>query len=104
MTTRTLTRDYLIVWGWLLFLMTLSLLAGWLPLHRGAVVTVIGAVTTTSPSSAMIRTKRSPDGKPAPLTTWMLFRSPFGPSMMSTIVHVPGMPSVPVRVIVWPTR
>jgi caa(3)-type oxidase subunit IV len=41
MTTRTLTRDYLIVWGWLLFLMTLSLLAGWLPLHRGAVVTVM---------------------------------------------------------------
>lgn len=41
MTTRTLTRDYLIVWGWLLLLMTLSLLAGWLPLHRGAVVSVM---------------------------------------------------------------
>lgn len=44
MTTPTVTRRYLIVWGWLLLLMALSLLTGWLPLHRGTIVTVMLAL------------------------------------------------------------
>lgn len=40
----TMTRGYLIIWGWLLFLMTLSLFASSLPVTRAAIVTLMFVV------------------------------------------------------------
>ena len=39
-----LTRGYLVVWGWLLVLMTLSLFANTLPVSRPAIVTLMFVV------------------------------------------------------------
>jgi caa(3)-type oxidase subunit IV len=43
----TMTRGYLIVWGWLLLLMTLSLFANTLPVSRPAIVTLMFVVAAT---------------------------------------------------------
>ncbi len=44
MTTTTMTRGYLIIWGWLILLMTLSLFASSLPFSRAAIVTLMFVV------------------------------------------------------------
>lgn len=44
MNSTTLTRGYLIVWGWLLLLMTISLFANSLPVSRPAIVTLMFVV------------------------------------------------------------
>ena len=44
MTGTTMTRGYLIIWGWLLLLMMLSLFAGSLALSRPAIVTLMFVV------------------------------------------------------------
>jgi caa(3)-type oxidase subunit IV len=40
----TMTRGYLIIWGWLLLLMTISLFANSLPVSRPAIVTLMFVV------------------------------------------------------------
>ncbi|MBI4270452.1 MAG: cytochrome C oxidase subunit IV family protein [Candidatus Rokubacteria bacterium] len=44
MTGTTLTRGYVIIWVWLLVLMTLSLVASTLPVSRPAIVTLMFVV------------------------------------------------------------
>ena len=44
MNRTTLTRGYLIIWGWLLLLMTISLFANSLPVSRPAIVTLMFVV------------------------------------------------------------
>ena len=44
MNSTTLTRGYLIIWGWLLLLMTISLFANSLPVSRPAIVTLMFVV------------------------------------------------------------
>jgi caa(3)-type oxidase subunit IV len=44
MTGTTLTRGYVIIWVWLLLLMTLSLFANTLPVSRPAIVTLMFVV------------------------------------------------------------
>ena len=72
----TMTRGYLIIWGWLLLLMTLSLFANTLPVSRPAIVTlmfVVAAVKAVLVAVHFMHLK---------LERWLIYAIAIGPVLL----------------------
>ena len=71
-----MTRGYLIIWGWLLLLMTLSLFANTLPVSRPAIVTlmfVVAAVKAVLVAVHFMHLK---------LERWLIYAIAIGPVLL----------------------